>query len=68
MVLVLMIQRSCPTTTKSGKRWMILKNNKLKKGFPSIGILPKEGINEAKYFFINCWEFDAYWSTFFDDS
>ena len=45
-----------------------MKKNQLKKGFPSIGILPKECINEPKYFFINLWEFDAYWSTFFNDS
>ena len=30
-----------------------MKNNQLKKGFPSIGIPPKEWINEPKYFFIN---------------
>ena len=30
-----------------------MKNNQLKKGFPSIGILPKEWINEPEYFFIN---------------
>ena len=45
-----------------------MKKNQLKKGFPSIGIIPKEWINEPEYFFINWWEFDAYWSTFIDDS
>ena len=30
-----------------------IKNNQLNRGFPSIGILTKEWINEPKYFFIN---------------
>ncbi len=41
-----------------------MKKNQLKKEFPSIRILPKEWINESKYFR----KFDAYWSTFIDDS
>ena len=30
-----------------------MKKNPLKKGYPLIGIFPKEWINESEYFFIN---------------
>ena len=53
---------------KSEKRWMIWKKNQLKKGYPLVGIPPKEWANESEYFFINWWESDAYWSAFVDDS
>ena len=38
---------------KIKKEMADMKKPQLTKGFPSIGILPKEWINEPKYFFIN---------------
>ena len=40
----------------------------LKKEYLLLGIFPMEWIDESEYFFFNCWESDAYWSTFADDS
>ena len=45
-----------------------IKKEPAKKGYPLIWIPPKEWINESEYFFINWWEFNAYWITFIDDS
>jgi len=45
-----------------------MKKQPIKKGISANRDTPKEWINEPEYFFINWWEFDAYWSTFIDDS
>ena len=45
-----------------------MKKQPIKKGISLNLILPKEGIYEPKYFFINRWGSDAYWPANADDS
>ena len=44
-----------------------MKKEPIKKGIPLNWDTPKAWINESKYFFINWWKSDAYWSAFADD-
>ena len=62
MVLVLMIQKSWHTTTKSQKEMDDVKKNQFKKGKGLIRKLPMEWINESKFFLINQREFNTCWS------